>query len=141
MTPPTNTRRVMIQRHHGWEGASAALLAHVFDVTVQHATAICAERCAGCGRPICGCPDHVWSGSELSRAPVASGAQLGGVHDVPASYSRPSIPAGDRDGAGNARAASDVNAATVAGKALVAVKPGNVAPIPQDSLWQPVASC
>ncbi|WP_447724583.1 hypothetical protein [Sphingomonas koreensis] len=66
MTPPTNTRRVMVARHHGWEGASPALLAHVFNVSVKRAAAITAECCATCGRPICGCTDDQWSGSTLS---------------------------------------------------------------------------
>lgn len=146
MTPPTNTRRVMVERRHGWEGASPALLARVFNVSVQRATAICQERCAACGLPICGHRDDEWSGAfaempaEFARAyaeagimPVSEYVRRSGAnqHD-----SRPPIPTGDRDGAGKARAASCVNAAVEPG-CVVAVKPGNVAPIPQDSLWQP----
>lgn len=133
----TNARRTMVSRHHGWEGASPALLARVFNVSVQSAAAICEERCAACGRPICGHSDAEWTGdvnampAEFARAyadagimPVPEYVRRSGAdqHD-----SRPSIPTGDRDGTGAALAASqDVNA-----------KPGNVAPIPQDSLWQP----
>lgn len=57
-----NTQRVIVERHHGWEGASPSLLARVFGTTPQRITAICAQTCAGCGRHICGCPDPVWSG-------------------------------------------------------------------------------
>lgn len=58
----TNTRRVMVARHHGWEGASPSLLAKVFGMSPQRATAILRERCAACGRPICGCTDDQWKG-------------------------------------------------------------------------------
>lgn len=106
MSPPVNTRRVIVERHHGWEGASPALLARVFNISVQRATAICQERCAACGKPICGCTDDQWSGP--SNAP-------------------PSPLTGDRDGVGNARAASrDVNAGMARGSFWPA-KLGNVA--------------
>lgn len=58
----TNDQRVIVERHHGWEGASPALLARVFGTTPQRITAIAAKTCAGCGRHICGCPDPIYSG-------------------------------------------------------------------------------
>ncbi len=149
MTPPVNTRRVMVRRHHGWEGASPALLAHVFGVSVQRATAITNERCAKCNQPICGHRDDEWAGdtwsSERAAARALTDAGIMPVSEYVRRFgadqhdSRPSISTGDRDGAGNARAASDVNAVTER-EAMTAVKPGNVAPIPQDSLWQPVSA-
>lgn len=66
MTPPANTRRVMARRHHGWEGASPGLLARIFGVSVQQATAIVAQRCATCGKSICGCTDAAWSGPRIA---------------------------------------------------------------------------
>ena len=66
MTPPIHTRRVMARRHHGWEGASAGLLARIFSVSVQQATAIVAQRCATCGKSICGCSDAAWSGPRIA---------------------------------------------------------------------------
>lgn len=95
----------MVERRHGWEGASPALLARVFSVSVEQSADIVQETCAMCGRAICGCRDDQWSGSTNSR---------------------PSLSTGDRDGAGNARAASDVNAVTER-EAMTAAKPGNVA--------------
>lgn len=68
MTPPINTRRVIVERCHGWEAASPALLARVFGLTVQRATAITNERCAACGLPICGHSDAEWEG----RTPSAT---------------------------------------------------------------------
>lgn len=70
MTPPINTRRVMARRHHGWEGASAGLLARIFGVSVQQATAIVAQRCASCGKPICGCSDAAWSGPRIATVVI-----------------------------------------------------------------------
>lgn len=61
MTPPVNTRRVMVRRHHGWEGASTGLLARIFGVSVQQASAIVAQRCSTCGKLICGCTDADWA--------------------------------------------------------------------------------
>jgi hypothetical protein len=58
----TDDERVVIARHHGWEGASPSLLAKVFDTSHQHITAICAKSCKGCGMHICGCPDAVFAG-------------------------------------------------------------------------------
>lgn len=66
MTPPTNTRRVMVERRHGWEGASPALLARVFGVSFQRTTAITEERCAVCQLPICGHRDDEWAGQARS---------------------------------------------------------------------------
>jgi hypothetical protein len=78
-----NTRRVMVARHHGWEGASPGLLARVFGVSVQRATAICAERCGACGRAICGCTDAAWA-SNPSASDASTDANLaGGGHSVP----------------------------------------------------------
>ncbi len=141
----TNTRRTMIARRHGWEGASPALLARVFNVSVQRATAICRERCAACGRPICGHTDAEWTGAapampaEFARAYAEAGYMPASeyVRHRIQHHSRPSFSTADRDGGCGARAASCVNAATVAGRSFEAAKPGNVAPIPQDSLWQP----
>ncbi len=70
MTPPINTRRVMARRHHGWEGASPGLLARIFGVSVQQATAIVAQRCATCGKPICGCSDAAWSGPRIATVVI-----------------------------------------------------------------------
>ncbi len=61
---PTNTQRTIVARHHGWEGASPGLLAKVFETTPQHITAIVAQTCATCGRPICGCRDDQWRGHQ-----------------------------------------------------------------------------
>lgn len=58
---PANTRRVIVERTHGWEGASAGLLARVFDTTPQHIASIAKDRCASCGATICGCTDAAWS--------------------------------------------------------------------------------
>lgn len=57
-----NTRRVIVERTHGWEGASAGLLARVFDTSPQGIASIAAHRCASCGRAICGCTDAAWAG-------------------------------------------------------------------------------
>lgn len=69
MTLTTNTQRVIVERHHGWEGASPSLLARVFDTAHQHISAIVAKSCAGCGRHICGCPDPIYSGVIPSDGP------------------------------------------------------------------------
>lgn len=61
-------RRVIAERHHGWEAASAGLLARVFDTTPQHIAAICADRCATCGEAICGCTDAAWARAESTAA-------------------------------------------------------------------------
>lgn len=136
MTPPINTRRVMCERRHGWEGASPALLARVFGVSVQCATAITNERCAVCHQPICGHRDDEWAGTTRSTTvtidtesePGAWDRFLRQCHGEPGQHeSRPSIPTADRDGGCEARAASDVNAATVAGAFILVAKPGNVA--------------
>lgn len=57
-----NDRRTIIERHHGWESASPALLARVFKTTPQNITAILRDHCAACGRHICGHSDAVFSG-------------------------------------------------------------------------------
>lgn len=58
-----NTRRVIAERTHGWEGASAGLLAKVFNTTPQHIASVSSARCAACGRAICGCTDAAWAGA------------------------------------------------------------------------------
>ena len=63
MNPTPNTRRTIVERHKGWESASPALLARVFDTTPQQITAICRERCAVCGLAICGHSDAEWGGT------------------------------------------------------------------------------
>lgn len=70
MTPPIIARRIMARRHHGWEGASIGLLARLFGVSVQHATAIVAQRCASCGKSICGCSDAAWSGPRVATVVI-----------------------------------------------------------------------
>lgn len=57
----TGERRVIIERRHGWESATPALLAKVFDTTPQHITTVAAAVCASCGARICGCSDTAWS--------------------------------------------------------------------------------
>ncbi|ODP39278.1 hypothetical protein [Sphingomonas turrisvirgatae] len=104
----TNTLRTMVERHHGWEGASPGLLGKVFGVSTQRATAIVQERCAVCDKPICGHRDDEWAGNH--------------------SNTRPSISTADHDGGCEAQAAlSSVNAATAAGCDMTVAKPGNVA--------------
>lgn len=126
MTPPTNTRRVMVERRHGWEGASPALLAHVFNVSVQRATAICAERCARCNQPICGHRDDEWAGTTRSATvtidtesePGAWERFLRQCHGEPGQHTNtpPSPFTDDRGGGGTPRAASEgVNAGTERG--------------------------
>lgn len=136
MTPPVNTRRVIVARRHGWEGASPALLARVFGTTVQRASEISKERCAVCDLPICGHTNDEWSGAPRSATVTIDTASEPGawdryfkqVHGEQGQHSnpRPSLATGDRDGAGNARAAFDVNAVTER-EAMTAAKPGNVA--------------
>lgn len=60
---PINTRRVIAERTHGWEGASAGLLAKVFNTSPQHIASVASARCAACDRPICGCTDADWAGA------------------------------------------------------------------------------
>jgi hypothetical protein len=57
-----NDQRVIVERHHGWEGASPSLLARVFGTSPQRITAIVTRTCAVCGKPICGHRDDEWSG-------------------------------------------------------------------------------
>jgi hypothetical protein len=133
----TNTRRVMVERRHGWEGASPALLARVFNVSVQRATAITNERCAACGQPICGHRDDEWAGQtpkatvtiDTESEPGAWDRFLRQCHGEPGQHqnSCPPIPTGDRDGTGPAQAASCVNAAAMAGNGVIAAKSGPVA--------------
>jgi hypothetical protein len=78
---PTNTRRVMVERHHGWEGASPGLLGHVFGISTQQATAITNERCAACNLPICGHSDAQWSGHPASPTIIIDTASEPGSYD------------------------------------------------------------
>ena len=64
MALTTNAQRVIVERHHGWEGASPSLLARVFDTTPQRITSIIAQKCAVCDQPICGHRDDEWSGAQ-----------------------------------------------------------------------------
>jgi hypothetical protein len=135
----THTRRVMIERRHGWESASPALLARAFNVSVQRATAICRERCATCGQPICGHTDAEWQGLARSATVTIDTESPPGAwdrffrqcHGEPGQHdSRPPIPTGDRDGTGTALAASQgVNAEAVR-DAIDAAKSGPVATSP-----------
>lgn len=58
-------KRVIRERHFGWEGASPGLLARVFGVSVQAINAvIAAGLCRACKRrlDVCTCPDAVAAG-------------------------------------------------------------------------------
>jgi len=81
MALTVNDQRVIVERHHGWEGASPSLLARVFDTTPQRITKIIAKTCAACGKPICGHRDDEWLGAIPSDGPANAVATSGAASD------------------------------------------------------------
>lgn len=104
MALTVNDRRVMTERHHGWESASPSLLARVFGTTPQHVTAIVAKGCAVCGKPICGHRDDEWAGiipSDGNSIAVAPSGVVNGSGGAGFSPGTPAViaRADDRHGA------------------------------------------
>ena len=90
----TNTQRVIVERNHGWEGASPSLLARVFGTSPQRITAIVAKTCAVCGKPICGHRDDEWWGEPSLSDGLANAVAPSGVVNGSggAGFSHPTTP-------------------------------------------------